>query len=133
MIKTTQIAILGIALALWGYSIFSLIPEINKVINTPKKSPIKPGFAFDDIHPKLSQQKIVGFMTTKDMSSEKNDGEFLMAQYALAPIALDLNHVQDINILSPTSKEDLIGMLKQYNLKPLNVNQFGKTIAIKTQ
>lgn len=130
-VRFIQITFCCAAFAILFISINSLTSDIKEVAKLSKKHPIQPGFAFNNLKQNLKPFKTVGFLTSKDMSSEDNDGEFLMAQYALAPISLDLNTVRKVNIISPTSKKDLMAILKKNNLRPLSVNKHGKTIAVK--
>lgn len=50
------------------------------------------GNEFADFKNKISTIEHVGYLTDKDMSPEKNNGQFLGAQYMLAPVILDLNN-----------------------------------------
>ncbi len=129
--QVLQFCVLCSAIILTIISFYTLTPEIIKVRKNWSNDKPYPGAAFLDLKDKLKSLKIAGYLTNKDVSSEKNDGEFLMAQYALAPIVLDLGQTHTVNIISTTSKEALVAILQQHKLKPLYINKHGKTIAIK--
>ena len=123
--------IISATIILTGYSLFTLVPEIKRVMKIWGQPAVMPGAHFIELKSKLNNPEIIGFLTNKDTSSEKNDGEFLRAQYTFAPIALDLNKAQTINIISATSKEALVAILEENRLKPIFINKYGKTIAVR--
>lgn len=53
--------------------------------------PLEPGMEFKELKHFLYGARTAGFLTDKDMSPEKNDGQFLGAQFMLAPTTLKLN------------------------------------------
>ena len=92
----------------------------------------EPGMEFADFKEKLSGVKRVGFLTNKDMSPERNDGQFLAAQGTLAPIILDLNNpnhswiILDCIHLIPAYLK-----MKEIDATPVYTNKFGKILAHK--
>ena len=94
------------------------------------RKPPQPGCEFLDFKPKLAPLKIVGFFTDKDMSSERNDGQFLAAQYTLAPVILDLNNPRHrLVILDYTSFIAAFEKIRAINARPVYVNGYGKILA----
>ena len=87
---------------------------------------------FEDFIEKLKNVRRVGFLTDKDMSPERNDGQFLAAQYVLAPVALDLDNAGPeytiLDYLNPVSAEQA-----RRNLKAVVVfkNQYNKVLVRK--
>ena len=99
-------------------------------IATRKPGPkIEPGEAYRDIAKNLKELHVVGFHTDKNMSSEKNDGDFLMAQYMMAPIVLDYNNTElPIHILSYKNQNNALVLIKKLNGKLIYHNQFGRAV-----
>ena len=91
---------------------------------------IEPGYEFSDLKEMLSQAKSVGFLTNKDMSPERNDGQFLAAQYMLAPIILDLNSSNhDFVILDYTGPKAAFEKMREIKAVPIFTNPFNKILA----
>ncbi|MFA5059569.1 MAG: hypothetical protein WC676_02980 [Candidatus Omnitrophota bacterium] len=92
----------------------------------------EPGFEFARFKKYLKNERIIGFLTDKDMSSERNDGQFLSAQFALAPTVLDLNGLShQFFIIDATNLVNASEMTKKLNLNPLHVNEHEKILAEK--
>ena len=91
-----------------------------------------PGVEFADLKEKLPGQATVGFLTDKDMSPERNDGQFLAAQYILAPIVLDLNNDRHtyliFDCLDPLSVSQ---MTQKLSATIIATNPYNKTLAVK--
>jgi len=93
---------------------------------------LEPGTEFADFKDKISGAKIVGFLTDKDMSSERNDGQFLGAQYMLAPMILDLNNpYHEFLILDYIDLSYSFEKIKELNAIYLYTNKYGKSLAKK--
>ena len=91
---------------------------------------LEPGYEFVNFKSFLKGVKEVGFVTDKDMSPEKNDGQFLMAQHALAPIILDLNNPNhEFIIIDSTSLIVALDMNQRLNAHFIQVNEFSKILA----
>ena len=91
----------------------------------------EPGYEFEDFKDKIKGEKIIGFLTNRDTSAEKNDQEFLLAQYMLAPVILDLNNPQHkLLILDYTSPIFLGYKLKELSAVRLYDNSFNKVLAV---
>jgi hypothetical protein len=89
------------------------------------------GIQFADFIPLLKGETKIGYITNKDLSSESNDGQFLQAQYALAPIVLDLNGKSNkFNIIDCTDQRSIMYALQQTNSIPVKLNQYGKILSI---
>ena len=114
------------------YNSFISISGIVMQIKRGNFRSSEPGLQYSDFKESLSGVKEAGFVTNKDLSSEKNDGEFLMAQYILAPTVLDLNASRHkYNILDCTSEKHILFALKNLNARPIKINKYGKILAIK--
>ena len=93
---------------------------------------LEPGAQFADFKDKIKGEKIVGYMTNRDSSPEKNDQEFLMAQYMLAPTVLDFNNSNHkFLILDYTSPIFLAYEIKNLNVRPVYDNKFDKVLAVR--
>jgi hypothetical protein len=125
--------LLLIAILVLAYSSFISITGVVMQIKTGnKRYSTEPGLQYTDFKEALSGVRNAGFVTNKNLSSEKNDGEFLMAQSILAPTVLHLNASKyKYNVLDCTSKEHLLFALKSLNAQPVAINKYGKVLAIK--
>jgi len=93
---------------------------------------VEPGSQYADFQEILHGVKEAGFLTNKDTSPEKNEGEFLQAQYFLAPTILDLNNADhQFVILDYTSPVYLNYVLKKINAVPIKDNEYQKILAQK--
>ncbi|OGX09355.1 MAG: hypothetical protein A2306_08960 [Omnitrophica WOR_2 bacterium RIFOXYB2_FULL_38_16] len=125
-------AILALSLIVLVCNIFILVTGIIIQLKTENKNSFEPGLQFADLKDDLNGVHEAGFITNKDLSSENNDGQFLMAQYMLAPTALDLNATKHkYNILDCTSKTHVLYALRSLNAAPLKINKYGKILAVK--
>ncbi len=90
-----------------------------------------PGYEFADFKNKIQSQHVVGYLTNRDVSAEKNDQEFLLAQYMFAPTVLDINNADHpLLILDYTSPIFLKYKIKELKTKALYHNEFNKVLAI---
>jgi hypothetical protein len=90
----------------------------------------EPGHQFADLREKLENTRSVGFITDKDMSSENNDGQFLRAQFMLAPLILDLNnHRHPWLILDCTNTFKAFFIMKEINARLVYINPYGIILA----
>jgi len=91
---------------------------------------LEPGHEHLDFKDFLGGAKEIGFLTDKDMSAEKNDGQFLKAQYALAPLLLDLNNPNhEFLIIDPTSIFSALEINQDLKADFVHVNGFNKILA----
>ena len=106
---------------------------LNAVIRLKDKNTYlyEPGYQFTGIKSRILGIKKVGYLTNRNMSSEKNDPEFLQAQYMLAPTILDLNNAEHkFIILDYTDLKYMYYQMKTLNAMPL-FDQFGKVLVIR--
>lgn len=109
--------------------LYTKISQLNKdLIFNP------PGREFTGFRERLAGIEKAGFLTDKNMSPEKNDGLFLMAQYALAPVMLDLGGTgHSHTILDCTNYFHALDLMKEADAAPVYTNDFGKILAVKSQ
>ncbi|MBU4333770.1 MAG: hypothetical protein KKD07_04955 [Candidatus Omnitrophica bacterium] len=125
-------ALLALSLIVLICNVFILIAGIFIQLKTENRNSFEPGLQFADLRDDLKGIREAGFVTNKDLSSENNDGHFLMAQYMLAPTVLDLNATKHkYNILDCTSKTHVLYALRSLNAAPLKTNKYGKILAVK--
>lgn len=125
-------AILMLASIVLICNVFLLLAGTFSNLNKENKYSYEPGLQFADLKDALKGVREAGFVTNKDLSSENNDGQFLMAQYMLAPTVLELNAVNNkYNVLDCTSETHIIYALKSLNALPLKINKYGKMLAVK--
>jgi len=90
---------------------------------------IEPGTQFTRFIRKLEGVVEVGYLTNKDTSEESNDGEFLQAQYMLAPVVLKLNEPDNqFNILDYGTPLYTVMKLKSLNAKTVATSPYGKVL-----
>jgi hypothetical protein len=90
----------------------------------------EPGLQYADFRKQLEGVRIAGFLSDGNETAEGNDGQFMLAQYMLAPTVLDLNNPgHRYNILDCSTPQAALGILKMIDSKPIYVNAFGKIIA----
>ena len=99
---------------------------------TQSKLPVyEPGYQFADFKDKVKGEKIIGYLTDRDSTPEKNDQEFLLAQYMLAPTILDLNNPDHkllvLDFMKPMS---LALTMRKHNLTHIYDNKFNKVLAV---
>ena len=106
---------------------------INVIHKLKTQTPYyEPGYEFADFKDKINGQRTVGYMTNRDVSAEKNDQEFLLAQYMFAPTILDINNnAHTYLILDYTSPIFLAYGIKENKTKPIYNNKFNKVLAIR--
>ena len=91
-----------------------------------------PGYEFGDLKQKLPAVRKAGFLTDKDMSPERNDGQFLAAQFIFAPIMLELNNPHhEFIILDYTSLQAALDAMKKDNIHTVYINGHGKILGRK--
>ena len=117
-----------------GHNFLSLLKTLSLSLAKQKyQTFLEPGYEFADFRNKLSGVKRVGFLTNKDMSSEKNDGQFLAAQYILAPIILDLDNTSaQFVIMDSTSLIPSFDFMRKLHIEPIHINEYGKVLARKS-
>ena len=92
----------------------------------------EPGIEFKEFIKELKGVKKIGFLTDKDMSPERNDGQFLAAQYMLSPIILDLNNPNcEFIIFDYTSMAEAYKKIKEIGAVLMYANRYGKILAKK--
>ena len=113
---------------------FIALVKICRTVLAQNKSqkPIEPGYEFTDLKEKIFLLKRIGFLTNKDMSSERNDGQFLAAQYVLAPVVLDLDNPHyPFVILDYTGLIPAFDEMEAIGANPIYVNEYSKVLAKK--
>lgn len=94
---------------------------------------LEPGFQYADLKGYLQGVRTAGFLSDGNQTAEGNDGQFMMAQYILAPTVLDLGNASHrYTVLDCSTPQAALGLFKIIQAKPLHVNPFGKIIAEKT-
>ena len=90
---------------------------------------VEPGTEYNDFKSVLAEIPRIGFLTDKDMSPERNDGQFLAAQYILAPTILDLNNPNYTYVLLDcTNLLETQELIHRYDLQIVYMNKYGKTL-----
>jgi hypothetical protein len=110
-----------------------LYAGINILSKIQNRKPIyAPGAQFEDIKALIKDEKAIGYLTNRDISPEKNDQEFLLAQYTLAPTILDVNNDNHrILLLDYTNPTFMIYKLKEIQIKPAYSNKYDKVLAVR--
>jgi len=122
----TLSAILIVANFVFGF--FGVMAELTNSRNNR----IEPGIQYADLKKDLEGVRIAGFLSDGNETPEGNDGQFMLAQYMLAPTILDLNiSTHRYSILDCSTPGKAMGILKIINAKPIRVNLFGKILAEK--
>ena len=94
------------------------------------QKPIEPGYEFADLKEKIFLLRRIGFLTNKDMSPERNDGQFLAAQYVLAPVVLDLDNPNyQFLILDYTGLVPAFDKMEAIGADPIYINDYSKVLA----
>lgn len=131
-ILTFRSAILALSSIILICNVFLLLTGIFSHLKKDNKYRHEPGLQFADFKDALKGIRQAGFVTNKELSSENNDGQFLMAQYMLAPTVLELNASNNkYNILDCTSETHIVYALKSLGAAPLKINKYGKMLAVK--
>ena len=108
------------ALALQAY-----LGHMHHIFQNPP-TPTEPGTRFHDFRPHIQGKPEIGYMTNKNMSEEKNDGVFLMAQFALTPTILKLNDLdQDHHLLDMTTPAYVVFTLRKLKAAPRHTSRYG--------
>jgi len=89
---------------------------------------LAPGTEFMDFNPLLRGVKHAGFMTNKAMSPERNDGQFLAAQYILAPVILDFNASHQFLLFDYTDLMSAYREIQRLKTQPVYINKYGKIL-----
>ncbi len=107
-----------------------LAPLYSHQLNPNKIMPAEPGHEFADLKPFLKDVQETGFITDKDMSPERNDGMFLKAQYALAPVVLRLNETDTrFLVLDPHNVLSGMAMINEIGADLVHMNKYNKALA----
>lgn len=115
------------------FNSFFLLKKCYHIISFGNKAfYVNPGREFSDFQKALQDIEHVGFLTNKDMSSERNDGQFLAAQYILAPTILNLGCLERLIILDYTNPELAMKKITEINAVPVYTNPYGKILAQRT-
>ena len=110
--------------------LFVIVNVLSKLQNKVPYYP--PGYEFVDFRNKLMGEKVIGYLTNRDMSAEKNDQEYLLAQYALAPVIVELNNPNHkLLILDYTDPVFAVYKLKELKAIHIYDNKFNKILAIR--
>src|SRR6185436_11011443 len=126
-----QLILTLLIVALVGLNlVYAVINVISKTVN--RKPIYAPGAQFEDIKKIVKNEKTIGYLTNRDITPEKNDQEFLQAQYILAPTILDLNNDNyRLLILDFTNPTFMLYKLKEIQAKPVYSNIYNKVVAIR--
>ena len=114
-----------------GINCLSILKDLSSSLIRPSQKNVKyPGYEFGDLRRKIpAAVSEIGFLTNKDMSPERNDGQFLAAQCMLAPIVLDLdNPHHEFIILDYTDIPTALNAMEKYNIQTLYINGYGKIL-----
>ena len=126
-----RIIILFVTIAVIGLNLVYVAINVLSKLQNPAHY-LQPGAQFADFKEKIKGEQIVGYMTNRDSSPEKNDQEFLMAQYMLAPTVLDFNNSNHkFLILDYTSPIFLAYEIKEINARRVYDNKFDKVLAVR--
>ncbi len=121
--------ILALTCGLLIHNIISLYISVMAHVASGYSTYYEPGYQFLTFKPKLAGIERVGYLTSKDMSREKNDGIFLQAQYFLAPTILELNRPNPVfNIVDFPDYTILPMVLRKINARPVAHNDYGQAL-----
>ena len=122
-----------LAAVITAFNCFSLFDIYLETLNkSPGILPPEPGYEFADLKNRLKGIKRIGFLTNKDMSSERNDGQFLAAQYILAPTILDFDSQNyKLFVIDATGLIPAFDIMQSVGAEPLYVNRYSKILAEK--
>jgi len=99
---------------------YFFIHTMSRVANKNPLMLLEPGYQYESFLEPLKYVKRVGYLTDKEISREKNDGYYLMAQYYLAPTIVDLNSdLYDITILDFKKPAKTILTMRILNAKTI--------------
>ena len=122
--------IVGIIILLIAINLAVNFVSIMAQITTIGNRSTEPGFQYFDLKDKLKDETAVGFLSDITPTPEDNDGQFMMAQYMLAPVLLDLsNPGHKINIINAPTPDSAKAILSIIRAKPTYINPFGKIIS----
>ena len=118
-----------LAIAFIGLNLFYLWANLMVKLRLKDTKILEPGTQFVMFKEKLAGLREIGYLTNKDMSEEHNDGEFLQAQYMLAPVILRLNQpARTLNILDYKNPVFAVFQMENLNAKPLVTSPYGKVL-----
>ena len=113
-----------------GFGFLSVMAQLTR----DKNDIVEPGIQYADLKKGLAGVREAGFLTSGNETAEGNDGQFMLAQYMLAPTVLDLNNsTHRYSVLDCANPQEALGILKIINAKPIYVNAFGKILAERNQ
>ena len=108
---------------------FHLFLEIKK--NRQQKQAFY-GFKFNGLQLFLKGEKFLGYFSDRDMADKNHAAQYAQAQYALAPLILDLDYAKHRYILFDcTTEETALKKIKELRLVPFKRNRFGIILARK--
>ncbi len=113
------------------FNSFHLSLGIKKLHLERQRAPFQfYGFKFSGLPQFLKGVVSLGYYTDKDMADKNHAAQYAQAQYALAPLILDLNYGEHDFILFDCSDEKTaMKKIKSLGLIPLKRNQFGILLA----
>jgi len=124
-----KIIIVIIALGMFVRSSFYLFVYTMSQVMHRHEDLLEPGTQFAHFNQYLKDQESIGFLTSKDMSSENNDGFFSQAQYILAPVILELNNPKNqFNILDYEQKKHIIYAMRALKSFRVSNNEYGQAL-----
>lgn len=111
-------------------NLYHLWPAYTSLLLKPPAPTTGPGASFVEFKPYLKNTAAAGFLTDKDMSPERNDGSFLQAQYALAPVRLELNDPQqEWLVIDPTHILSAMDLTRDLSVEFIRINPDSKILA----
>ncbi len=127
-------AIASLCLCLIIYNIFHAgvycIKKYHENLNLPVY--LEPGTQFETFKPFLKNEKRAGYLTSKAITREDNDGILLQAQYFLAPTILELQ--DDSHLFSIIDSEDppyIVKTIKTLNAMRTTNNEYGQALLLR--
>lgn len=120
-----------LSLIIVGINLFYMGVHTSLAYKKSKSVPYyEPGAQFYDFRDQLKGVKKMGYLTNKDLSPEKNDGNFLQAQYIFAPTILDLNNSNyRFNLLDYSNQIYVFYKIKELNPIRYVDNEYGLVLA----
>ena len=115
------------------FNSFHLFLETKKVCLARQRVPFYfYGSKFKGLNQFLQETTVLGFYTDKNLADKNHAAQYAQAQYALAPLILDLDYSKHAYILFDCTSEDVaMKTIQKMGLVPLKRNQLGVVLAKK--
>lgn len=106
---------------------FNIIRLTGNILSLNKIRKVRPyafyGRLFEGITPLLKGTQYVGYMTDKDLSQNAHAMHFAQAQYALAPVIMDLNNANHPYVIFDYENPvEAVRKIKELGLVPYKQN-----------